>query len=176
LSCLSITGYSGGGKKLIERYEGSNPVKPGLESPNMYALGLAHKHIPEMKKTCGLEHAPIFTPIVSNFYKGMTVSVPIHASLFSRKVTPSDVCDFLTGYYQGSRFIKVMPFGSDACLDEGFLNATACNDTNNAEIFVFGNTEQILLTTRLDNLGKGASGAAVQNMNLMLGFDEGAGL
>ncbi len=176
LTTFSITGYSGGGKKLIERYEATVPLKSGLESPNMYALGLKHKHLPEMQKVCGLSHPPLFTPIVSSFYQGMTVAVPIHADFLGKKLSPADIRDFLADYYKGSRFVKVIPFDSDSFLDEGFLGATACNGTNDAEIFVFGNEDQLVLATRLDNLGKGASGAAIQNMNIMFGFDEAEGL
>jgi len=175
LICFSLTGYSGGGKKLIAKYE-SMPLKKGLESPNMYALGLNHKHLPEMQKVCGLNNPPLFVPIVSNYYKGMAVSVPLHASQLVKKIKPQEIRDILAEHYNGTRFVKVKPYNPESCLDEGFLNATSCNDTNNAEIFVFGNDNQVLLVTRFDNLGKGASGAAVQNMNIMLGFDEDNGL
>lgn len=176
LSSFSITGYSGGGKKLIGRYENADTLEEGLESPNLYALELKHKHLPEMQKACGLSAPPLFTPIVSNFYNGMTVSVPLHAGLLGKKMNAREIRDFLAEYYEGQRFVEVMPFESKNLLNQGFLSATGRNGTNKAEIFVFGHEEQILLVTRLDNLGKGASGAAVQNMNLMLGFDEAEGL
>lgn len=175
VTCHAISGYSGGGKKLIGQYE-SNTKDSDMESPRFYALGLAHKHLPEMQKICGLASVPIFTPIVSSFYQGMTVAIPILPRLLSKPLPAKEVHEFLAAYYEGEIFVKVMPFDSDSNLDNGFLGATKCNNTNRAEIFVFGNSDQILLITRLDNLGKGASGAAVQNMNIMMGLDEGQGL
>ena len=174
VTCCSLTGYSGGGKKLIERYE--NGHFSNLYSPKNYALKLDHKHLPEMRKIAGLDYPPIFTPIVANFYKGMTVSIPLLSRLLNKKLAAKNVHDFLSEYYASERFINVMPFESDSNLEDGFLDAEGCNDTNRIDIFVFGNENQILLTARLDNLGKGASGAAIQNMNVMLGLDEGIGL
>lgn len=177
LTAYSVTGYSGGGKKMIEQYENSDEqVKKKLESPRFYSLNLTHKHLPEMKKVCGLTNDPLFTPIVGDFYKGMLVSVPLIKSMLSKNVTAKDVQEILANHYAGEHFVKVIPFESAEHLDSGFLNATECNDTNKAEIFVFGRDEQILVISRFDNLGKGASGAAVQNMNIMLGIDERIGL
>lgn len=176
VSCHSITGYSGGGKKLIEKYEGADSHDSALESPRMYALGLTHKHLPEMQKVCGLTHAPIFTPIVSGFYQGMAVTIPLYPRLLPKKLTAKEVQEFLSSYYKGQHFIRVMPFESENFLDDGFLGATGCNHTNRVDLFVFGHSEQILLVARFDNLGKGASGAAIQNMNIMLGLDEATGL
>lgn len=176
VTCQSVTGYSGGGKKLIDEYESTASDKSKLESPRFYALGLKHKHLPEMQKISGLEYPPLFTPIVGGFYQGMTVAVPLLKRLLSKNVTARNVQEIMSSYYASEHFVKVMPFDSEANLDNGFFPATACNNTNRLEIFVFGHEDQIILLSRLDNLGKGASGAAVQNMNIMLGLTEGIGL
>jgi N-acetyl-gamma-glutamyl-phosphate reductase len=177
VSAFSLTGYSGGGRKMIEDYESSNEERrKQLVAPRPYGLSLQHKHIPEMQRVVGLESAPFFEPVVSSFYRGMLVSVPLHARLLDRARTASEVHAFLGEHYEGERFVKVMPFGGDGQLDGGQLDATLCNHTNRLEVFVFGNESQTLLVARLDNLGKGASGSAVQNLNLMLGADEGLGL
>lgn len=172
----SLTGYSGGGKKLIGVYEGNGSGQGDLSGPRHYALTLKHKHIPEMQKITGLMHPPIFMPVVGNFYKGMVVSIPLETRLLSKKATAADIREILAAHYEGEHFVRIIPFEADAFLDEGFLSPTACNDTNRIDIFVFGNDKQVLLASRLDNLGKGASGAAVQNLNMMLGVEEAAGL
>lgn len=172
----SVSGYSGGGKKLIGVYEDSRRGDPALNSPRYYALGLRHKHLPEMTKVCGLEHEPLFTPLVGNFYRGMLVSVPLRRRLLKKDIDAVGVWNFYKEYYDGKRFINVMPFGGEDILDGGYLGADGCNGTNRLEIFVFGHDDQILVMSRLDNLGKGACGAAVQCMNIMLGLDEGTGL
>ena len=172
----SLTGFSGGGKKLIAVYEGSPVVDERLQGPRHYALSLKHKHVPEMQKYAALRHPPLFMPVVGNFYKGMVVSVPLKTSLLKKKVAAQDVRDALADYYRGEAYVRVIPFASEASLDNGFLSPTDCNATNRIDLFVFGDNEQILLAARLDNLGKGASGAAVQNMNIMLGAEETAGL
>ena len=173
----SLSGYSGGGKKLIAKYETASPEQhEALRGPRPYALGLTHKHLPEMQALTGLEAAPFFEPVVGDFYKGMLVSVPLFTRLLPKRLSPQDVHEVLAGHYQGERFVVVQPLDSAALLDEGFLDPTACNDTNRLELFVFGHEEQILIVARLDNLGKGASGAAVQCLNLMLGVDEATGL
>lgn len=172
----SVTGYSGGGKEMIASYEQPAELPESMRSPRFYALGLQHKHLPEMRAISGLAHAPLFTPIVGNFAQGMVVAVPLLARTLARATTPAEVQAFYADYYRGETFVKVMPADTAPVLDNGFLPATACNDTNRAEIFVFGHGEQILLAARFDNLGKGASGAAIQCMNLMLGLDEGRGL
>jgi N-acetyl-gamma-glutamyl-phosphate reductase len=173
-SASSITGYSGGGKKMIEQYEaGGDPL---LESPRPYALTLSHKHIPEMSAHTGLQAKPIFMPIVGNFLKGLSVSVPLHLSQLSAGTTPEHLQQALAERYAGERFIRVMPVRDPAALEGGFFDVQACNDTNRVDIFVFANASQAILMARLDNLGKGASGAAVQSMNVHLGVDEGLGL
>jgi len=176
ISCCSLTGYSGGGKKLISKYEDEKSIKD-IKSPKPYALKLTHKHLPEMQRAAGLAYPPVFMPVVGSFYQGMTVTVPLATRALAKKLSAREIRDFLAEYYAGQRFIRVMPYDADSNLDEnGFLNPEACNGTNRMEILVFGHEEQILLAARFDNLGKGASGAAIQNMNIMLGLDEGIGL
>lgn len=174
LSATSITGYTGGGKKMIEQYEAGGDA--GLLAPRPYALTLAHKHLAEMTAHSRLETTPIFMPIVGNFAKGLTVTVPLQLADASRRTTPEQLHEALTERYVGDRFVNVMPLRDLATLDAGFFDVQACNDSNRAELFVFGNDTQVLLMARLDNLGKGASGAAVQSMNVHLGIDEGIGL
>ena len=173
LSSYSITGYSGGGKKMIADYE-AGAAK--LTSPRPYALGLQHKHLPEMKVRSGLTIEPTFTPIVANFYKGLAVTTYLHPSQLPGKVTPERVHAALAEYYADEHFIHVAPLDGTNNLDEGFFDVQACNDTNRVDLFVFGNEERIVTIARLDNLGKGASGAAIQCMNLHIGADEGKGL
>jgi N-acetyl-gamma-glutamyl-phosphate reductase len=173
----SLTGYSGGGKKLIATYETASPnEREHLRGPRPYGLSLRHKHLPEMTAVAGLTSAPIFQPVVGDFYKGMLVSVPLFPHLLPKKPTPKDVHEVLSAQYRGERFVVVQPLETEPLLEEGFLNPMACNDTNRLELFVFGHEQQVLILARLDNLGKGASGAAVQNLNLMLGVDEARGL
>ena len=172
----SVSGYSGGGKKLIAQYEDTRRGDPEMQSPRYYALTLHHKHLPEMMKINSLRYEPVFTPLVANFYRGMIVTLPINRRLLSKDMDAHAVWEYYSEYYKGERFIKVMPFGGEDCLDGGYLGAQGCNGTNRLEIFVFGHDDQILVMSRLDNLGKGASGAAVQCMKIMLGIDEGTGL
>lgn len=174
LSCFSITGYSGGGKKMIAEFE-VNP-RPALSSPRPYALGLAHKHLPEMRVHAGLAIAPVFNPIVASFYKGLAVTVPLALTQLPGKPKPAELHGALAKAYAGERFVRVLPFGDESILDAGALDVQACNDTNRADVMVFGHAEQAVVIVRLDNLGKGASGAAIQCMNLRLGFDEATGL
>ena len=178
LSASSISGYSGGGKKMIEQYEAQVDIGADarLSSPRPYALTLAHKHLPEMVAHTGLAQAPVFMPVVANFYQGLAVSVPLHLSQLKPGTDAAALHRALVAHYAGERFIRVMPLGDPATLDSGFFDVQACNDSNRCELFVFGNDRQVLLMSRLDNLGKGASGAAVQSMNLHLGLDEGLGL
>ena len=174
VSATSITGYSGGGKKMIEQYQaGGNPL---LDAPRPYALGLAHKHLPEMMAHTGLTNAPVFMPIVASFYKGLTVSVPLQRSQLRAGTTGATLQAALADYYAGERFIRVMPLSDPETLAGGFFDVQACNDTNRVDLFVFANATQAIVMARLDNLGKGASGAAVQAMNVHLGVDEALGL
>jgi N-acetyl-gamma-glutamyl-phosphate reductase len=172
----SVTGYSGGGKKLIGVYEPGTIAATDLCGPRFYALNLKHKHCPEMQKITGLKYPPLFTPIVGQFYQGMVVSIPLFIRLLAKKISAKGVQQLLADYYQAEPFVRVMPFESGPFLDNGFLVPTECNQTNRIDLFVFGNDQQVLLAARLDNLGKGASGAAVQNMNIMLGLEESTGL
>jgi N-acetyl-gamma-glutamyl-phosphate reductase len=175
-STYSITGYSGGGKEMIASYETGSTLADNMKSPRFYALGLAHKHLPEMQAYSGLAQAPLFTPIVGDFAQGMVVAVPLLPRLLPRQVTPAEVQALYAEHYADELFVKVMPADATPLLENGFLPVTGCNGTNRAEIFVFGHAEQILLAARFDNLGKGASGAAIQCMNIMLGVDEARGL
>lgn len=172
LTCYSLTGYSGGGKSMIAEYE--NPSRPSyLNAPRIYGLGLSHKHIPEMLSQSGLSKKPLFTPIVDDYYAGMAVSVLLHHGQLTGKFNSHELRDILANYYEGENFITVPSFGSDETLvSPGFVESNAYVDTNMLELLVFGDNEQTLITARFDNLGKGASGAAVQNMNLMLGLNE----
>jgi len=174
VAATSITGYSGGGKKMIEQYQAGGD--PALTAPRPYALTLGHKHLPEMAAHTGLAQAPVFMPVVANFYKGLAVSVPLHLSQLKPGTNGAALQQALAAHYAGERFVQVRPLADPATLEAGFFDVQACNDTNLAEIFVFANEHQALLLCRLDNLGKGASGAAVQAMNLHLGLDEGLGL
>ena len=173
-AATSITGYSGGGKKMIEQYEAGSDAR--LNSPRPYALTLAHKHIPEMMAHTGLTAKPLFQPIVGNFYKGLSVSVPLHLAQLKAGSTAEDIQAALERHYAGEPFIRVMPLRDPATLDDGFFDVQGCNDTNRVDLFVFANDSQVMLMARLDNLGKGASGAAVQAMNVHLGLDESLGL
>lgn len=176
IAANSITGYSGGGKKMIADYEAASASPTQLKAPRSYALGLSHKHLPEMQAYTGLTVAPIFQPIVGPFYKGLAVTAYLHPQQFTRKASPADVQKILADYYAGEAFIRVAPFDLEVSTEGGFFNVEANNDTNRVDLFVFGNEERMLVVGRLDNLGKGASGAAVQAMNVHLGVEESLGL
>ena len=169
----AVSGYSGGGKALIARYEANDGadwcVRP-------YGLHLGHKHVPEMRRYSGTRAAPLFAPMVGHFFKGIVTQVPLFRTELRRGTTPEAVHDVLAARYAGEPFVRVLPLGAEEAQVDGFLGATACNDTNRIELMVFASDEHILLCARYDNLGKGASGAAVQNLNLMLGVEETAGL
>lgn len=176
VTCHSLTGYSGAGKKTIAEYQ--DPDRGGsLGSPRIYGLGLSHKHIPEMTKVCGLLRKPLFCPIICDYYSGMATTVMLHNNMLNSISHAGDVHDALAGYYMGEPFIKVASFAGESGLTQpGFIESNAHVGTNTLEIIVYGHEEQTVVTARFDNLGKGASGAAVQNMNIMLGIDETAGL
>lgn len=163
--CHSVTGYSGGGKKMIAEYENA-ARSPELDSPRQYGLSQKHKHLPEMTKVCGLLYPPVFNPIVSDYYSGMCVTVPIHTRLLAKKMGVEQLKSYFAEYYARQNFIKV--------LDEvpAYLAANPLAGTNRMQICVDGNDERIVLASVFDNLGKGASGAAVQCMNISLGLDE----
>jgi N-acetyl-gamma-glutamyl-phosphate reductase len=174
VSATSITGYSGGGKSMIAQYEAGDD--PMLNAPRPYALGLAHKHLPEMRAMTGLLSAPVFMPVVASFYKGLAVSVPLHFSQLKPGTTGADLHQVFEERYALERFIRVLPLSDPDTRASGFFDVQACNDTNRVDVGVFANATQALLIARLDNLGKGASGAAVQAMNVHLGLDEALGL
>lgn len=169
--CHALSGYSGAGKKTIAQYEAADR-DVSLISPRHYALNLQHKHLPEMVKECGLTYAPIFNPIICDYYCGMCVTVTLHRRLLQKKYAVDDVRAYFAEYYATQKFIKIVKE------DEipAFLPANELAWTNDLKIYVTGNDEQIMLSSVFDNLGKGASGAAVQNMNIMLGLDEGTSL
>ncbi len=169
LSCHSLTGYSGGGKQMIAQYR-QETENESLAAPRQYALGQAHKHLAEMQKVTGLDHAPLFCPIVSNFYSGMMVTVPIFASQLTRKTGIEELRTLYEAFYQG----PVVCCGDHS--KDGFLAANTASGTDRMYIQVYGNEERLLLTACYDNLGKGASGAAIQLLNLLLGAKETEGL
>ena len=171
VTCFSLTGYSGGGKKLIAEYE--DPQRSELlASPAPYATGLQHKHLPEMQKIAGLDYPPVFLPVLGDVYKGMATTVMLQNRLLKGKPTAQSIYEMLASYYQDQTMVKVAPFGGSS--PRIYTNQLAGKDY--LEITVSGHGEQTLLSAQFDNLGKGASGAAVQNMNLMLGFEETTGL
>ncbi len=170
LSVHSLTGYTGGGKKMIEQYEAPEREAEYV-SPRHYGLTLSHKHIPEMVQVCGLTRKPIFCPIVCDFPQGMLVTAPLHFDLLPAGVTVEKLREAYAGFYAGQRNIRVMDTP-----ESGFLGSNNVVGTNDLQIFVSGNETQAMVSARFDNLGKGASGAAVQNLNIMMGLDEGYGL
>jgi len=171
VTCWSLTGYSGGGKKLIAEYEDS-ARSDLLSAPAPYALGLKHKHLPEMQVIAGLDNPPVFLPVLGDIYKGMSTSIMLHNKLLKGHPSAQQICEMLENYYQGQTLVKVAPFGSAGV--RLYTNQLAGKDY--LTITVTGHEDQTLITAQFDNLGKGASGAAVQNMNIMLGFDEATGL
>ncbi len=171
----AVSGYSGAGKKAIAVYE-SDERPQGYDSPRLYALTQAHKHLPEIKKISGLDFEPVFNPYVCDYFAGMTVTVGLHARMLSKRVTLQDVWQMFADHYKDARFVQVAPLMGEGVLPEQFIPADTLAGTNNMQLFVYGNDDRIMITTRFDNLGKGASGAAVQCMNIMMGIDEGTGL
>lgn len=172
VSVHAVSGYSGAGKKAIAVYEGENrPAE--FDSPRQYALTQQHKHLPEMQKICGLDFAPTFNPLICDFFSGMVVSLPLHTRLLAKKYGADDIRKALAEYYENSYFVRVMPDGEPA---DGFIGANNLSGTNFMELFVNGSDDRLIICSRLDNLGKGASGAAVQCLNIMLGIDEKTGL
>ena len=174
LVCHSVTGYSGGGKKMIAEYEGEDR-SPELDAPREYGLNQQHKHLKEMTAITGLVKEPLFTPIVADYYSGMIVTLPLYGSMLRAGCTVEFLRDFFAEYYAGSKFIKVAPLGKET-ESRGFLSGNAASGWDGLEIYVTGNDERIQLNARFDNLGKGASGAAVQCMNIMMGCPEETGL
>lgn len=171
VTCYSLTGYSGGGKKMIAAYEDKDRSSR-LSSPGLYGLSMKHKHVPEMLKMSGLLYPPVFLPVVDDYYKGMATTVLLQNRLLNGTPSAEQICERLAEYYQGAHFVKVVPFGEGGST----IYANTLAGTNTLEILVHGTEEQTCVTSLFDNLGKGASGAAVQNMNIMLGLDETVGL
>ncbi len=168
LSCTSLTGYSGGGKGMIAEYEAAGRDAL-LGAPRLYGLTQQHKHLKEMAAVCGLTQPPVFCPIVAPFYSGMEVIIPLHAAQVGGTV--ADIAAVYEAYYRDG-LVRFIPDGAE----NGFLSAAAFSGRDDMQVTVCGNGERITLIARFDNLGKGASGAAIQNMNLVLGVPEATGL
>lgn len=174
VAAFSLTGYSGGGKKMIAEYESDErPVE--LDAPREYALTQKHKHLKEMKKITGLSREPLFSPIVADYYSGMVVSLPLYIDYLKKETSPEKLAKFFAEYYAGEQFIKVMPYGAEEEL-KGMMAGNGCSGWDGLKIFVTGNEERVVLHAQFDNLGKGASGAAIQCLNIMLGCEENKGL
>ena len=171
----ATSGYSGAGKKAIAVYESSEKPEE-FNSPRQYALSQQHKHLPEMKAVSGLDFTPMFSPIICDYFSGMVVSVPLQTRMLDKKVTAEKVHEMYAKHYEGANLVEVMPLMSADEQKAFFLASNTLSGLNKMQIFVFGSDEQILLCSRLDNLGKGASGAAVQCLNIMMGIDETTGL
>ena len=171
VTCYSLTGYSGGGNKMIAQYEAEGREEK-LSAPGIYGLTLKHKHIPEMQKVTGLACPPVFMPVVDDYYKGMATSIMLQNRLLNGQPTAEEICARLSEYYADEHFVTVMPYDPK----QGTLYANALAGTNHLQLVVCGYEEQTTVTALFDNLGKGASGAAVQNMNIMLGLPETTGL
>jgi N-acetyl-gamma-glutamyl-phosphate reductase len=176
LTCSSVSGYSGAGKKMIAQFDGPPETSAAALGSRYYALTLQHKHVPEMRKHSLLTQPPIFLPIVCAYYAGMSVTVPLHKQLLATEVYARDLHEFYSEYYRDEPFLEVKPLDVAESLDNGFLVPVTLNGTNRCDLFVFGNDNRMVIAARFDNLGKGASGAAVQNMNIMMGVDERTGL
>ncbi len=174
VSAFGISGYSGGGRKMIAAYE-AEEREDALLAPREYALSQAHKHLKEMKKIPGLKREPLFSPIVADYYSGMVVSVPVYTELMNKGRTPQEVWKYLADFYAGSRFVRVMPFGAEEA-SANMLAGNAMSGRDSLRIYVTGNEDRVLLSSQFDNLGKGASGAAIQCLNIALGCAETKGL
>ena len=174
VSAFGISGYSGGGRKMIAAYE-AEEREDALLAPREYALSQAHKHLKEMKKIPGLKREPLFSPIVADYYSGMVVSVPVSTELMNKGRTPQEVWKYLADFYADSRFVRVMPFGAEEA-SANMLAGNAMSGRDSLRIYVTGNEDRVLLSSQFDNLGKGASGAAIQCLNIALGCEESKGL
>lgn len=175
LVCYSLTGYSGGGKKMIAEYEDTDRSFL-LDSPRQYGTTQNHKHLREMQYICSLTRPPIFAPIVADYAQGMEVSLPLYSEMLKGCPSVRDLHEFFTEYYRGQKMVKVLPLGGEGVFDRGFIPSNMYSNDNKMYIYVGGNDERILLCSIFDNLGKGASGAAVQCMNIVCGLDETYGL
>ena len=174
VSSFALSGYSGAGKKTIAIYESGDRPKE-FASGREYALTQQHKHLKEMKKITGLERTPLFSPIIDDYYSGMVVSVPLYADMLSKTMTPETLLEYYREFYNGKPFIKVSE-ADDEVAASGFIAGNGLSGWDGLKIYVTGNEERIVVSSQFDNLGKGASGAAIQCMNIMLGCDEAKGL
>lgn len=174
VAAFAMSGYSGAGKKTIAVYE-ADERDSELDAPREYALTQNHKHLKEMQKITGLTRVPLFSPLICDYYSGMVVTLQFYANMLNGNPTPEKVHELFAAYYEGEQFIKVMPFGKETAYN-GFLSGNACSGWDGIELYVTGNDDRILVSTRFDNLGKGASGAAVQCLNILLGCEENKGL
>lgn len=174
VASFSLTGYSGGGKKMIAQYEASDRDAE-LDAPREYGLSQQHKHLKEMRLITGLSRAPLFTPIVSDYYSGMVVNVPLYTDLLNTTQTPESLQAFFADYYANEPFVKVMPLSAESEMS-GFLSGNHLSGYDGMQIYITGNENRIQLSSVFDNLGKGASGAAIQCFNIMTGCDETKGL
>lgn len=174
VSAFAVSGYSGAGKKTIAVYEGEDKPEE-FNSPREYALSQSHKHLKEMKKISELERTPLFSPIIADFYSGMFVSLPFYTNMLNGNPSPEKIHEMFVKHYENEKFIKVMPFGAEADTN-GFIGGNNLSGWDGLEIFVTGNEDRVVVTSRFDNLGKGASGAAIQCMNIVMGCDEAKGL
>ena len=174
VSCFAISGYSGGGKKLIAQYEDPDRDKK-FGAARMYGFGQTHKHLKEMKALCGIDRLPLFSPLTTDYFSGMAVQVPLFTDLLTKKVSLDDIKAIYDEHYKGEKFIKVMPIGADA--EKGnVIFSDEMSGRDDLAIYITGNEDRIVVTSSFDNLGKGASGAAIQNMNIVLGVDDATGL
>ena len=169
ISANAISGYSGAGKKGIEQYQSSKDVE--LEAPRLYGMSQNHKHLKEMMAISGLDHKPLFNPYVCNFYSGMIVDIPLEVKNLKKKVTPKELYELFKNYYGDNNFVRVMPFNENGT-ESGFLSANHLSGKDYLEIYISGNDERINVAACLDNLGKGASGAAVEVMNMKIGKEK----
>ena len=174
VATFAMSGYSGAGRKAIAVYE-SKDRAPEFDAPREYALSQQHKHLKEMTKITGLQRTPLFSPMVCDYYSGMIVTLPLYTDLLNGKPSLQEVQEKLAAFYEGEPFIQVMPLGKEEETN-GFLAGNARSGWDGLEIFVTGNEDRILVSSRFDNLGKGASGAAIQCMNIVMGVDEKKGL
>lgn len=174
MTISAVSGYSGAGKKAIALYEADDKTND-LYAPRQYGLPQQHKHLKEMKIITGLDKEPIFIPIVDDYYCGMVVNLPIHKELMKKQMTPEEICNVLKDYYKGQAFIRVCDFGKEAEYN-GFLAANELAGKDYADILVTGNEDRIVVSAMFDNLGKGASGAAIECLNISMGIDPTTGL
>ncbi len=165
VAAFAMSGYSGAGKKTIAVYE-ADERDSELDAPREYALTQNHKHLKEMQKITGLTRVPLFSPLICDYYSGMVVTLQFYANMLNGNPTPEKVHELFAAYYEGEQFIKVMPFGKETAYN-GFLSGNACSGWDGIELYVTGNDDRILVSTRFDNLGKGASGAAVQCLSFL---------